>query len=183
MQETKNNFKLDIDYKLGLHEALSQESDVWDFGKEKYDPAELEYDMCNFMLQNRGIGLAANQIDLTKRVFVMGSLDIPNFPKPFALFNPVVLEHSAEEVLDTEGCLSFPGLFLKITRPTWVRVQYQNSKGDTMDAKIDGYLAKCFQHELDHLNGICFVDKVSKLKLQLAIKKLRKRTKKYDRTK
>ena len=77
-------YKLDIDYKLGLHEALNESSDVWDFGKEKYDPEKLEWDMCNFMITNKGIGLAANQIDLKKRVFVMGSKDLPNFPKPFA---------------------------------------------------------------------------------------------------
>jgi len=182
MSETDTKFKLDLDYKLGLHQALNQESKVWDFATEKYDPEHLEYDMCNFMLNNNGIGLAANQIDITKRVFVMGSLNIPNFPQPFALFNPVILETSDELVLDKEGCLSFPGLFLSISRPKWIVAQYQNSKGDTKEAKIDGYLAKCFQHELDHLNGICFVDKVGRLKLQLALKKLRKRLK-NDRTK
>ena len=108
----------------------------------------------------------------------MGSLDIPNFPKPFALFNPVILEESEEKVLDKEGCLSFPGLFLNVSRPAWVVAQFQTSKGDTKEARIDGYLAKCFQHELDHLNGINFVDRVGKLKLQLALKKLRKKLKK-----
>jgi peptide deformylase len=172
------DYKLDIDYKLGLHEALNQQSEVWDFGKEKYDPEHLEFDMCNFMINNKGIGLAANQIDIKKRVFVMGSLEIPNFPKPFALYNPVILETSEEKVLDTEGCLSFPGLYLKVSRPSWVIGQYQDSKGNTKEVKLDGYLAKCFQHELDHLNGICFVDRVGKLKLQLALKKLRKKFKK-----
>lgn len=171
-------YKLDIDYKLGLHEALNQASDVWEFDKEKYDPEKLEWDMCNFMIQNKGIGLAANQIDLKKRVFVMGSTDLPNFPKPFALFNPVILETSKERVLDTEGCLSFPGLLLKVSRPSWIIGQWQNSKGETKEGKIQGYLSKCFQHEFDHLNGVCFVDRVSKLKLQLAIKKLNKLRKK-----
>src|SRR5210317_1806769 len=146
------DYKLDIDYKLGLHEALNQQSEVWDFGKEKYDPEHSEFDMCNFMINNKGIGLAANQIDIKKRVFVMGSLEIPNFPKPFALYNPVILETSEEKVLDTEGCLSFPGLYLKVSRPSWVIGQYQDSKGNTKEVKLDGYLAKCFQHELDHLN-------------------------------
>jgi len=171
-------YKLDIDYKLGLHESLNQSSDVWDFDKEKYDPEKLEWDMCNFMIQNKGIGLAANQIDLKKRVFVMGSADLPNFPKPFALFNPTILEASKERVLDTEGCLSFPGLLLKVTRPTWIVGQWQNAKGETKEGKIQGYLAKCFQHEFDHLNGICFLDRVGKLKLQLAMKKLNKLRKK-----
>lgn len=172
------DYKLDIDYKLGLHEALNHQSEVWDFGKEKFDPEHLEFDMCNFMINHKGIGLAANQIDIKKRVFVMGSLEIPNFPKPFALYNPIILETSNEKVLDTEGCLSFPGLYLKVSRPSWVVGQYQDSKGNTKEVKLDGYLAKCFQHELDHLNGICFVDRVGKLKLQLALKKLRKNRKK-----
>jgi peptide deformylase len=171
-------YKLDIDYKLGLHEALNQESEVWNFSKEKYDPEKLEWDMCNFMIRHKGIGLAANQIDLKKRVFVIGSEDLPNFPKPFALFNPIILEASKERVLDVEGCLSFPGLLLKITRPDWIVGQWQNAKGETKEGRIEGYLAKCFQHEYDHLNGICFVDRVGKLKLQLAIKKLNKLRKK-----
>lgn len=171
-------YKLDIDYKLGLHEALNESSDVWDFGKEKYDPEKLEWDMCNFMITNKGIGLAANQIDLKKRVFVMGSKDLPNFPKPFALFNPVILEASKERVLDVEGCLSFPGLLLHVSRPAWIIGQWQNSKGETKEGRIEGYLAKCFQHEFDHLNGVCFVDRVGKVKLQLALKKLTKLRKK-----
>jgi len=119
-----------------------------------------------------------NQIDLKKRVFVMGSKDIPNFPKPFALFNPTILEASNETVMDTEGCLSYPGLLIKVTRPSWIVGQWQNAQGETKEAKIQGYLAKCFQHEFDHLNGICFVDRVSRLKLQLALKKLNKLRKK-----
>ena len=61
-----------------------------------------------------------------------------------------------------------------VKRPAWIIAEYQNSKGDLIEAKFEGYLAKCFQHELDHLDGICFVDKVSQMKLQLAMKKLRK---------
>ena len=171
-------YKLDFDYQLGLHEALNENSEVWDFGNEKYDPEKLEWDMCNFMLNHKGIGLAANQINLKKRVFVMGAENIPGFPKPFAVFNPAIIETSEEKILDQEGCLSFPGLFLKITRPKWIVAQWQNAKGETKEGKIDGYLSKCFQHEFDHVNGITFVDRVSKLKLQLALKKLRKKLKK-----
>jgi peptide deformylase len=133
--------------------------------------------MCNFMLNHNGIGLAANQLNIKKRVFAIGSKNVPGFPEPFCVFNPVILEASEEHVLDKEGCLSFPGLWLHLQRPKMIVAQYQNSKGETKEAKVEGYLAKCFQHELDHLNGICFVDKVSRLKLQLAMKKLKKRQK------
>ena len=163
-----------MEYKLGPHQSLQLKSDPWDF-KLDQDPEKLEHDMIDFMIQNRGIGLAANQIGLTKCVFVMGSDNIPGFPKPFALFNPLVIESSKELILDQEGCLSYPGLYLKVKRPSWVVAAYQDSQGTTREVKINGYLSKCFQHELDHLNGICFVDKVSQLKLNLAMKKLRKK--------
>mgnify|MGYP003626023560 CR=1 FL=1 len=146
------DYKLDLDYKLGMHQSLKEQSDIWDFEKEELDPEELEHDMCNFMLNHNGIGLA--------------------------VFNPVILESSEDKVLQKEGCLSFPGLWLHLKRPKSIIAQYQNSKGVTKEAKIEGYLATCFQHELDHLNGICFVDKVGRLKLQLAMTKLKKRLKK-----
>lgn len=163
-----------MDFKLGAHESLIQKSSLWTFGQDG-DAEKLEADMIHFMIANRGIGLAANQLGFTKRVFVMGSNNIEGFPKPFALFNPRIIDSSKEMILDREGCLSYPGLYLNLKRPSWVIVEYQNSKGDLIEAKFEGYLAKCFQHELDHLDGICFVDKVSQLKLQLAIKKLRKK--------
>jgi peptide deformylase len=104
----------------------------------------------------------------------MGSENISGFPIPFALYNPKIVDQSSNTVLDQEGCLSYPGLYLTVKRPEWVVAEYQNSKGDLIEAKFDGYLSKCFQHELDHLDGICFVDRVSQLKLNLAMKKLRK---------
>lgn len=162
-----------MEFKLGPHLSLTELSTPWNFSIDG-DAAELESAMIQFMIKNKGIGLAANQIGLTKRVFAMGSYTISGFPAPFALFNPVILERSQDLVLDHEGCLSYPDLYLTVKRPSWVRVAYQNSKGDIIEAKFTDYLGKCFQHELDHLDGICFVDKVSKLKLQLAMKKIRK---------
>lgn len=162
-----------MEFKLGPHQSLVEKSSEWDFNHDS-GAEQLEKELCGFMIDARGIGLAANQVGLTKRVFVMGSYSIEGFPAPFALFNPKIIEASKETVLDEEGCLSYPGLFLKVKRPSWIIAEYQNSKGDTIEARFDGYLAKCFQHELDHLDGVCFVDKVSQLKLQLAMKKLKK---------
>ena len=162
-----------MEFKLGPHNSLVQKSELWNFSKDT-GAEELESAMCEFMINASGIGLAANQIGITKRVFVMGSNNIPGFPKPFALFNPKIIEASSEMVLDQEGCLSYPGLFLTVKRPAWVVAEYQNSQGDIIESRFEGYLAKCFQHELDHLDGVCFVDKVSQMKLQLAMKKLRK---------
>jgi peptide deformylase len=158
---------------LNERKFLNQSSDDWNFDSDQ-DPEKIEYDMIRIMVDNNGIGLAANQIGLNKRIFVMGSEKASGFPLPFALFNPKIIEASEDQILDYEGCLSFPGVYLNVKRPAWVIAEFQNSKGDIIEAKIDGYMSKCFQHELDHLNGVCFVDKVSKLKLQLAMKKMRK---------
>ncbi len=162
-----------MEFNLGPHVTLIQKSEPWNFLLDN-NSESLEKDMCDFMISSNGIGLAANQIGIAKRVFVMGSRNIPGFPEPFAVFNPKIIEASTEMVLDQEGCLSYPGLFLTVKRPSWIVAEYQNSRGDTIEAKFEGYLAKCFQHELDHLDGICFVDKVSQMKLNLAMKKLRK---------
>jgi peptide deformylase len=162
-----------MEFKLGPHQSLIQRSEDWNFLIDQ-NAEQLEKSMIDFMIEANGIGLAANQIGITKRIFVMGSRNISGFPEPFAVFNPQIVEASTEMVLDQEGCLSYPGLFLNVKRPSWIIAEYQNSRGDTIEAKFEGYLAKCFQHELDHLDGICFVDKVSQMKLNLAMKKLRK---------
>lgn len=162
-----------MEFNLGPHNTLKESSRPWNFAEDG-DATQLEYDMIEFMKANNGIGLAANQIGLGVRVFVMGSDTMPDLPKPFALFNPEIIEASDDMVLDQEGCLSFPGIWLTIKRPARVRVRYQDSKGEVHEDQFEGLMSKCFQHELDHLNGVCFVDKVSKLKLQLAIKKQRK---------
>lgn len=160
-------------FELGPHNSLTEISSDWIFGVDG-DSEKLEKEMCDFMINNHGIGLAANQIGITKRVFVMGSHNIDGFPKPFALFNPKILEVSEEQDLYKEGCLSYPNLWLSIKRPSVIKVEYQDSKGNIIEAAMSGLVARCFQHELDHLDGVCFVDKVSSMKLKLAMKKLRK---------
>jgi peptide deformylase len=162
-----------MEFKLGPHNSLVEKSDPWDFSKDG-DGEQIEKGMIDFMLNNNGIGLAANQIGITKRVFVMGSKDIPGFDKPFAVFNPRILEFSEDQELFKEGCLSYPNLWLSVNRPKEIVAEYQDSKGNTHTVKMDGLIARVFQHEYDHLDGICFVDKVSQMKLQLAMKKLRK---------
>lgn len=159
-------------FNLKSSPTLKLKSIDWNFLTDK-DPGELENSMIRFMIENKGIGLAANQIGLDKRIFVMG-LDDNNSK---AYFNPVILEKSKELVEDIEGCLSYPNLWLKIKRPEWIIAEYTDSKGIRREDRFNGILSKCFQHELDHLDGICFVDKVSNLKLQLAIKKQRKLSK------
>ena len=165
-----------MEFKLGEHESLTTMSTDWVFGVDG-DAKQLEQNMIKFMMSEGGIGLAANQIGLTKRVFVMGSTAIKGFPEPFALFNPKIINVGSEMSTFKEGCLSYPGLWLNVKRPAKIVAEYQDSNANTHTVEMDGYLARCFQHELDRLNGVCFVDIVSPLKLQLAMKKLRKQTK------
>ena len=163
-----------MEFKLGPHESLVEKSTPWNFATDG-DAEQLENDMIDFMISAKGIGLAANQIGMTKQVFVIGNNNIPGFPMPFAVFNPKIINVSEDLTLDQEGCLSYPDLWLAIKRPAKIQVEYQNSKGDIIEAEMDGLVSRCFQHEFDHLNGICFVDKVSQMKLNLAMKRIRKR--------
>jgi len=158
-----------MEFNLKSSKTLRSKSTQWSFDSIE-DPEILSRNMINFMIENKGIGLAANQIGLDKRVFVMGLPD----SDARAYFNPIILEFSKETIEDIEGCLSYPNLWLRIQRPAWIVAGYQNFHEDYKEEKFTNILSKCFQHELDHLDGICFVDKVSKLKLQLAMKKQRK---------
>lgn len=163
-----------MDLKIQNTESLTTVSNPWDFDIDQ-DAKELENAMCELMTKSHGIGLAANQVGITKRVFVMGSNNIPGFPKPFALFNPQIIDQGDDLNLQKEGCLSYPGLWLSVKRHSSILVRYQNSKGIFYESNMSGLIARCFQHELDHLNGICFTDKVSSTKIRLAMKKIRKK--------
>lgn len=166
----------EITLDLNNRSALDKISTDWVFDGE-LDAEQYAFKMIDYMINNHGIGLAANQVGITKRVFTMGADNTVGFPKPFALFNPRIVATSDDYVLDKEGCLSYPGLFLSIKRPSWVAVEYQDYNGVTRGYKAEGYAAKCVQHEIDHLNGVCFIDIVSPLKLKLANQKLRKKSK------
>lgn len=163
-----------MEFKLGPHETLIMPSEDWVFD-DLNESKSIATAMIDFMVKEKGIGLAANQVGINKKVFVMGSHNIDGFPKPFAVFNPKILQVSEDTSLYDEGCLSYPGLFLKVKRPQAVIVEYQDEEGIVHTSEMNGLIARCFQHEFDHLNGICFVDRVSQMKLQLAMKKLRKK--------
>lgn len=124
-----------------------------------------------------GIGLAANQCGFSMRMFVIGGLD----DYDLVCINPKVLEASEEQDKGREGCLSFPGMYGNIRRPTWVRVEFLDQKGERHEITISGLTARCFLHELDHLNGISFVDKLGKLGIRLAKQRQQKLLKKLER--
>lgn len=110
--------------------------------------------MFEFMRTKKGIGLAAPQIGLSKRVFVMAVGD-----QIRACFNPEIVDVGPEKIEMVEGCLSFPGKSCIIKRPAEIAVRYQNYRGDWYAERLDGLMARCFQHELDHLDGIIMQDR------------------------
>ena len=155
------------------HETLLQTSTAWTETDtiQGYDDLErFETDMIKMMLDESGMGLAANQIGITKRFFAIGHNSFDTFQKHAIIWNPQVINSSKEKVIDIEGCLSFKNVFVKVERPKVIEVQYETTQGKTRSAKLDGMESKCFQHELDHLDGITFNKRVSKLRWQMANK-------------
>ena len=156
------------------HETLLQVSSLWtkDDSIQGYNDIEkFEYDYVNLMKNNFGMGLAANQIGLTKRFFAIGHDTFDIFQKPVIIWNPRLIKTSEEKVIDVEGCLSFTGIWLKVERPKTCEVEYETTQGTKQTARLDGMESKCFQHELDHLEGITFNKRVSKLRWDMARKK------------
>ena len=135
------------------------------------DLEKYEREMVNLMKASKGIGLAANQVGITKRFFAIGYESFDVFQKPVIIWNPLIVRSSDEFVEDVEGCLCFPGIWVKVKRPKKVTVRWQNLKGETLMQHLDGIESKCFQHELDHIDGITFNTRVSKLKWDMAKKK------------
>ena len=156
------------------YKTLSEVSSEWSHNDtiQGYDDIEkFEHDMINLMLTEHGMGLAANQIGITKKFFAIGHETFDRFQKPVIIWNPVIKTFSEEKVYDLEGCLSFPGIFVKIERPKIIEVEYETTKGTKETARLDQMESKCFQHEFDHLEGITFNTRVSKLRWDMAKKK------------
>ena len=120
----------------------------FDFVNPSLDPVELSHKLINAMKDGKGIGLAANQIGVPVRAFAMYS------DPAIVAFNPKITYFGDEEVTMEEGCLSYPGVYVKIKRPRFIRVRFTDPYGNPCVKKFDGMAARVFQHELDHLNGI-----------------------------
>ena len=145
------------------------------------DRKELSESMFDTMKKYGGIGLSANQVGLPFNMFVLG--DHPEIEKGLKMtcFNPMIISSSVEEETMKEGCLTFPFVFLNITRPRKVVVKYEDENGDLKEGSLDGMISRVFQHEYDHMLGKTFVDGVSKMKLDMAYKKAEKQMKKYKK--
>ena len=144
------------------------EKQVKEFDFAVLDAEKITAEMFDIMKKYEGVGLAANQVGLDAQIFIMGE------DKPMTIINPVITEVSTNQVEMMEGCLSFPGLFFKVKRPDTVAVKYLDTKQKECIMKLEGFHARVFLHEYDHLQGITFDQRVSKMRLDMAKKKQKK---------
>jgi len=138
-------------------------------------------DMLDTMYAAPGIGLAAIQVGIPKRVIVLDIEQKEGKKNPIFLINPEIIERSKNNSTYEEGCLSVPGQFAEIDRPEKCHIRYLDYNGEKKEMKAQGMLATCIQHEMDHLEGILFIDYLSKLKKSMIIKKLSKQKKTVER--
>ena len=145
------------------------------------DEQKLMDDMLETMYQANGIGLAAIQIGIPKRIIVMDISKEEGKKEPRYFVNPVIKNKDPLKFTYEEGCLSVPNQFAEIDRPSKCEVEYLDYNGNKQNLQAEGLLATCIQHEIDHLEGILFIDYLSKLKKDMIIKKLSKQKNRPDR--
>jgi len=163
------------------HEILKKELQPFDFENPIKDPKELVEQMHRVRRKDGGIGLAANQVGVDTRVLVIGMGDftidgVDDFAKAF--FNPVITKYSNEKEYMIEGCLSFPGLFVKVKRPKDIEIEYYDEEGVKWLDHLSGMTSRILQHEIDHLDGITFLQRANPHHLEKA-KKDRKLSNRY----
>ncbi|MBV16767.1 MULTISPECIES: peptide deformylase [Thalassospira] len=135
---------------------------------------QLLSDMLETMYAAPGIGLAAPQIGVMKRVVVMDVSDDKDKPEPLKLINPEIIWESEDTSIYQEGCLSIPDQYADVERPIEVGVRYLDENGEEQEIEADGLLSTCIQHEVDHLDGVLFTDYLSALKRNMILKKVQK---------
>ena len=143
---------------------LRQPLEKFDFTNPPTDPLELAIDLAETCLQHNGLAIAANQVGLPYRVFVIRGDQI------ITCFNPTIVDQSEETIVLEEGCLSYPNLFVKVKRPKKIKVRYTEPDGNIVTQIFDGFTARVFQHELDHLNGIVYTKRANRYHLEQAQK-------------
>ncbi|WP_454020531.1 peptide deformylase [Azospirillum sp. Marseille-Q6669] len=161
-----------LDILVAPHPVLKQKAKPVD--KVDTRIAKLMDDMVETMYAAKGIGLAAPQIGILERVIVVDVHDKDEKPNPIRLANPEIVWKSDETSVCEEGCLSVPDQYAEVTRPSSVRVRYLDETNETREIEADGMLATCIQHEIDHLNGVLFVDYLSMLKRNMILRKVQK---------
>ena len=147
---------------------LHQPTERFDFSNPPIDPYELVANLKETMIAKRGIGLSANQVGIPYSVFIIGDFNDPD--NIVSVFNPKIVYQNEDEQLIEEGCLSYPGLFIKIKRPSLIRVRFAGPNGIVSTSMYDGIPARIFLHEYDHMSGITFHKRATNIRLSQAKK-------------
>lgn len=150
------------------HPALNFPVETFDFNNPSVVPIDLATDLAETMFEYKGIGLAATQVGLLFRAFIMLADEL------IPVFNPRIVDSSTETIYLEEGCLTHPGLFVKIKRPRRIKVRYAEPNGNIVTRVFDGMTARIFQHELDHLDGIDYLQRASRIHIEQARSKHKK---------
>lgn len=153
---------------------LREELPEFNFADPPVDPIEFAHELAEHMMYYNGLGLAANQLGLPYRCFAMRADPI------VVCYNPVITDTTSKEELLEEGCLTFPHLFMKLKRPQAIKARFIEPNGNVKNVTLSGMSARVFLHEYDHLEGVLFIDRVSDLKLQMAMKRAKKHQPRYD---
>ena len=149
---------------------LTKVCDPFLFSTPPFDPIEFSRDLVKFMYEKNGIGLAANQVGVPYRIFAMRGQ-----PENFVCFNPKIVWKSDAKIELEEGCLTFPGMLVKIIRPQHIRVRFNTPNGDILTKQFTGMTARIFQHELDHLDGVLFYNHANRYHRDQALKKWKRK--------
>ena len=160
-------------------QVLREPPPIFDFDNPPEDPKEIASKMAETMDKFGGLGLSANQCGLPYRLFVMRTMREGDEEATIeSYFNPELVRVSQETDMMKEGCLSFPDIYLMIRRSKTIELKYQDASGESHQIMLEGLGARCVQHEMDHLNGIIFLQRASRLKIERALKARKKERKK-----
>ena len=160
-------------------QVLREPPPIFDFDNPPEDPKEIASKMAETMDKFGGLGLSANQCGLPYRMFVMRTMREGDEEATIeSYFNPEFVRVSQETDMMKEGCLSFPDIYLMIRRSKTIELKYQDASGESHQIMLEGLGARCVQHEMDHLNGIIFLQRASRLKIERALKARKKERKK-----
>ena len=157
-----------LDIKILGEEVLKKHSSL--VPKVDRPVQDLIQAMFETMYEGKGVGLAAPQVGESKRLFVCHATD----DKPRVFINPEIIATSEEQVIFEEGCLSIPNVYCDVLRPAWITVQARDENGKIFTLDARGYLARVIQHEIDHLNGMLFIDRINEKKRQRIMKNFKK---------
>ena len=146
--------------------VLLNPCEKFDFNNPPFDPIQFAHDLVRTLYEYNGIGLSANQVGVPYQVFALRAV-----PENFVCYNPRIVMPSEETITLEEGCLTYPGLFVKIKRPRHVKVRFQMPNGETRTETFTGMSARAFQHEMDHMEGKIFYNQASKYHKDQAIRR------------